>query len=287
MKTEIIEKICGEACGVFDSPADNLKLFRFDKDMRRQPYLYGPSVIIMCKGSKTSYIKNRRIQFDKNSYLIVTGSIPLECEYIASRNDPIMGILVEIDLQVLYSVNSAIKRPVNDSHLITERELQIVSPTPRSEAIENVIDRILVYLQNEEKTALFINDSIKELFYYLLKCDQAKSLNALLVDGNFSRILSALEFIRKNFDQKITIEQLAKMSHMSETSFYRFFKKHTGDSPLQVIKKTRLSYAKTMLEKKQGSVKSVSTSVGYESPSHFSRDFFNLYGCLPGSMLRM
>lgn len=285
MNTEIIEAICGDTSGVVDSTVANIRLFRLDKDMPRQPFWYGPSVILMCQGSKKSYIKERTIYFDNKSYLVVTGSIPLECEYQASENEPIMGIIVEIDPLVLHTVNAAIEKP-DFREVIAEEELHIVAPTPRSCEMDDVFKRILDYLSSEEKAGLFVDDAIKELYYHLLKGEQAQSIRAMLRDGKYSRILTALDYIRRNFEQQITVETLAQLSHMSPTSFYRAFKEQTGDSPLQLIKKTRLSYAKSLLEKRHSSVKAIANLAGYESSSHFIRDFNKLYGCNPGELLK-
>ena len=284
MKRELIQNILGGATGIIDTPAPKLKLYRLDEDMHRQPYLYNPSIIVMCQGTKRVYIKDRTITFDNNNYLIVTGSIPLECEYHASRGSPVMGVIVEIDALLLRTVNAAIEKTSTVPNG-AEGSLHIVNPTPLTNEIEEILERILLHLQSDDKTKLFIDDAIKELYYHFLKGDQAPTLQAMLRGGKFAHILNALDYIRRNFEKPITVEDLAGMSHMSPTNFYRSFKEQTGDTPLQLIKKTRLSYAKSMLEQREGPVKYIANFVGYQNPSHFSRDFDRLYGYKPSKLL--
>jgi len=57
------------------------------------------------------------------------------------------------------------------------------------------------------------------------------------------------------------------------SSFHRAFKRVTGDSPLQYLKKIRLDKAKGLLVNQGMRVNTVAFEVGYESPSQFSREF--------------
>ena len=59
----------------------------------------------------------------------------------------------------------------------------------------------------------------------------------------------------------------------THSSFHRSFKRVTGDSPLQYLKKIRLDKAKGLLVHDNMSVNAAAYKVGYESPSQFSREF--------------
>jgi AraC-like DNA-binding protein len=286
MEAEIIQKMCGRAIGIVDTAAPRLKLYRFDRGMPRQPYLYSPSIIFFCQGKKTGHLKGRTLTFDSNNYLVVAGSFPLECEYQADKENPLLGAIVEIDPVLLRMVNQEIQGNVADAFSENLEDLHNINATRQTSSIKDVLYRMLAHLESKERTKLFIDDTIKELYYHALKGEQSRSLQAMLKGGKFARILTALEYIRANFEKPISVENLAEMCHMSPTSFHRSFKEQTGDTPLQLIKKTRLSYAKSMLERKDGPIRHIAHSVGYESPSHFSRDFSRLYDHKPGELLR-
>ena len=72
------------------------------------------------------------------------------------------------------------------------------------------------------------------------------------------------------------------MSGVSAPTFHRLFKKVTGDSPVQFIKKARLSNAKHLINSHGMKVNIAAHSVGYESTSQFSREFKRLFGATPG-----
>lgn len=63
-------------------------------------------------------------------------------------------------------------------------------------------------------------------------------------------------------------------------TYYRYFKKLTDKSPLQLIKETRLTKAKDLL--KQGyKANQAALQVGYSSYSQFSREFKRMFEASP------
>ena len=68
---------------------------------------------------------------------------------------------------------------------------------------------------------------------------------------------------------------------MSPSSFHAHFKAVTGTTPLQYQKDLRLIEAKALLRERQSGVSEAAFSVGYESPTHFSRDYRRKFGRPP------
>ena len=68
---------------------------------------------------------------------------------------------------------------------------------------------------------------------------------------------------------------------MSESSFHRHFRGATTMSPLQYQKLIRLQEARARLMADASDVAAVGYSVGYDSPSQFSREYTRLYGAPP------
>jgi AraC-like DNA-binding protein len=69
---------------------------------------------------------------------------------------------------------------------------------------------------------------------------------------------------------------------MSTTSLHRHFRGVTTMSPLQFQKQIRLQEARARLLAEAEDVASVGFSVGYDSPSQFSREYSRLFGAPPG-----
>jgi transcriptional regulator GlxA family with amidase domain len=102
-----------------------------------------------------------------------------------------------------------------------------------------------------------------------------------LADSRLSRISRAIRWIRENYAETFRIEDLARQVAMSPTSFHRHFRAVTAMSPLQYQKQIRLQEARSLLMTKSDDVANIGFSVGYDSPSQFSREYARMFGAPP------
>lgn len=94
------------------------------------------------------------------------------------------------------------------------------------------------------------------------------------------RIYNAVRHIRKNYDQNLSVEALAKLANISVSQFDRTFKKLFQMTPTQYIQKVRLENAIALL-KQNLSITEISILCGYSDHSAFSRQFKQLTGLSP------
>lgn len=73
---------------------------------------------------------------------------------------------------------------------------------------------------------------------------------------------------------------------MSTSSLYDYFKEVTGMSPIQYQKQIRLQEARRLLFSESIDAAGAAFQVGYESPSHFSREYARMFGMPPVRDLR-
>jgi transcriptional regulator GlxA family with amidase domain len=113
-------------------------------------------------------------------------------------------------------------------------------------------------------------------------------LRALVhVDSHASRIAKAIRQLRRDFRTPIRLPELAKTAGMSATSFHHHFKAVTGTTPLQYQKDLRLIAARALLAEQRQTVTEAAFATGYESPTHFSRDYRRKFGRSPGRDARV
>lgn len=86
-------------------------------------------------------------------------------------------------------------------------------------------------------------------------------------------IRSAIEFIKRNLDKKINLDDIAKASDLSIRHCMRLFHRYCGKSPVQFLQELRLSQAKNLLANTSLPVKQIALAVGYDDPFHFSAQF--------------
>lgn len=103
----------------------------------------------------------------------------------------------------------------------------------------------------------------------------------LVSDSHASRVARAIHRLRREFPLPVSMPDLANTAGMSLTSFHQHFKAVTGTTPLQYRKDLRLIAARALLAERGKSVSEAAYAVGYESPTHFSRDYSRKFGKPP------
>ncbi|MDO4618539.1 MAG: AraC family transcriptional regulator [Clostridia bacterium] len=93
-------------------------------------------------------------------------------------------------------------------------------------------------------------------------------------------ILSALNIINKNISEVISISELSKMLNLSVRTFERQFKTEIGMTPMEYVKKRRLTLSKAYLAEDY-TVSEASEMCGFSDCSSFIQSFKKEYGLTP------
>jgi AraC family transcriptional regulator of arabinose operon len=104
---------------------------------------------------------------------------------------------------------------------------------------------------------------------------------AMLIDP---RVTWAVGQMQSRMAEPLTVAELAAGVNLSPSRLRHLFIKQTGHSPLQYLRRLRLRRARLVIERTFLSVKEAMALVGYNDPSHFSRDFKDFHGVLPSSL---
>lgn len=122
----------------------------------------------------------------------------------------------------------------------------------------------------------------REFLWLLISGEHGAAIKQLgLADSRMSRIRHAIQWIREHYAEQLRIDDLARMTAMSVSSFHRSFAAVTMTSPLQFQKQIRLQEARARLVATPGDVAGTAYAVGYESPSQFSREYRRQFGLPP------
>jgi AraC-like DNA-binding protein len=224
---------------------------------------------------------DRAFRYGAGEYLVVSVDLP-----IASRTET-----ASVDKPCL-SIGFTLK-PVTIATLL----LEIAGNTPSvaesdlpglgvSKAPHELLDAVLrlVRLLDRPTDALVLVPSVeRELLWWLLSGPQGGMVRQIgLADSRLSQISHTIRWIRANYTQTLRIEDLSKMAGMSISTFHRHFRAITTMTPVQYQKQVRLQEARVRLLSQQEDVAAVGFSVGYNSPSQFSREYSRFYGIPPG-----
>jgi transcriptional regulator GlxA family with amidase domain len=94
-------------------------------------------------------------------------------------------------------------------------------------------------------------------------------------------IKKAQEFIENNFDERITVDQLASMFALGRRNMERRFKKATSNTVIEYIQRVKIEAAKKNLEVGRKNVNEVMYDVGYTDPKAFRTTFKKITGLSP------
>lgn len=96
----------------------------------------------------------------------------------------------------------------------------------------------------------------------------------------------AMEYIRLNAANRITVTELASFCHCSESYLSRIFKRRTGVNISIYVNKVRVEQAKNLLTHSHDSIADISSNVGFSDPNYFSRVFSQIIGISPTEFRR-
>lgn len=127
----------------------------------------------------------------------------------------------------------------------------------------------------------FLKLKLEEILLYLVQKKGIEILNFFhtsTVQKHHIRLKNAVE---NNIFSKLTLEELAFLSHMSLSTFKREFNKIYGMSPSKWIQEKRLEKSAKMLVIEKERPIDVYATIGYESLSSFTQSFKHKFGITP------
>lgn len=100
-------------------------------------------------------------------------------------------------------------------------------------------------------------------------------------DHDDEQIRKAQEFIEANFQEKITVDQLASRFAIGRRNLERRFKKATSNTVVEYIQRVKMEAAKINLESSRENVNEVMYKVGYTDTKAFRNTFKRITGLSP------
>ena len=100
-------------------------------------------------------------------------------------------------------------------------------------------------------------------------------------------IKDAVGFIKKNYSENITIDDIVRHAGFSRAYFSRMFKNNTGVSIITYLNYIRCSQARVLLVRDKLTAGQVSEMCGFNNYSYFSRTYKSIMGILPSEEMKL
>ena len=207
--------------------------------------------------------------------------MPVECEEDASPDEPLLAVKVAVEPAMLAVILVTLDEPARGGDV--PRGIDAGPLTPE---ISDAVVRLLECLRRPADSRILGRQTVREIVYRVLRQEPGggpgAALRALATrNDRFMRIVRVLQQIHTDPAPSLSIEDLAKRSSMSVSTFHHNFKAVTATSPLQYLKSIRLHRARMLMVNAGHNASTAAVAVGYESASQFGREFKRFFGKPP------
>lgn len=240
----------------------------------------GTVMALIAQGEKRLALGDRVHDYRAGQYLVASVDLPVIGHFVdATEAQPAIGFGLEL-------------RPAAIAELLLQagpgdipRAGGTVPALAVSDASGEMIDAVirLVRLLDRPRDATVLAPLvIREILWRLITGEQGGTVRQLgLADSSLAHVSRAVHWIRDNYRQAFQVQDLARMSGLSVSAFHRNFQAVTAMSPIRFQKQIRLQEARLLLAMRSADVAGVGYSVGYDSPSQFSREYRRQFGSPP------
>jgi AraC-like DNA-binding protein len=232
-----------------------------------------PLLVVMAQGGKRLLLGDRVFEYRAGQFLVVTTDLPVTGHFrtpalamgLALRPDVIAPLLLE-----------ASARPRTTT---TQPAIATGSVDPD---LLDAVTRLVRLLDHPSDAPVLAPLVEREILWRLITGPRGGVVRQIgLADSGLTHINRVIHWLRENYAEPVSIEDLARLAGMSPSMFHRHFRAVTTLSPLQFQKRLRLQAARAVLVVRPDDVAGVGHLVGYDSPSQFSREYSRLFGAPP------
>ena len=169
--------------------------------------------------------------------------------------------------------------------------------------LDEIKARVMELVVLISRASIDAGADVQEIFgfnnEYIQKIEQFQSIEELSVwltgimhrfidyTFDFSRIkhidavYKTMEYVRANFDKKLTLDEIARNAFLSKAYLSSIFKEEIGESLTNYINRVRIEKSKILLLDKEVSLIDIANLCGFEDQSYFTRVFKKMVGISP------
>lgn len=236
------------------------------------------------------YIVNGKLKagVNKEIYNLIQGDIliigPGEVHYFLKENNLSMRAVIQFRMSIYDSFNSGTKDRLTLKPTFSNCKLLRKEDTIHSILEKQIKDIINEHEEAKEGYKLFLKARLYDLAGTLLRSlpkENEKSENKEKQKERLEKLDNVMQFVEKNYDKHITLDEISKVAGFSKFYFTRFFKENTGMTFIDYLNNFRIAKSEWVLLEEENSITDVAFKSGFNSVKTFNRVFKHLKGCSP------
>ncbi len=270
------------------SPEDGMRrvlpymsLYRFSGEQIAMPETDNLYLYLVVDGSLRLYTPSGIMDYMAGQYSVSKTDAPLSGHVLAfSDAQDFLALSLELTLSEVIACVLELDGALTKQILDSESSDPLV---PQSDArIPSCIYRLVSMTDSPVQLGLMEKNIKREIILNLLggSCGRQFLLSVINIQ-QAGEIYDANTWIKENFREPFSVEELAKKWNMSVSQFHQKFKSAVGMGPLQCQKRLRLTEARRLMLDENKNTTEAATDVGYESVSQFTREYVKMFGRPP------
>jgi len=216
--------------------------------------------------------------------VVIPSNVEMKIDFPeASKNNPTQCLALAIDQKkitdTLQFLNERYPKEGNDQFWQLNYQNYFFY---NNAALAATITKLIKECMSTSITKDVLSDlTLQELLIRIIQTQTVKAIeDGLFIDPK-NPITDVVAFIRLNLKENFNMKHLSEKACMSTTSFYRFFKKELGMSPIEFVINEKMRCAKQLLQNPTIQINEVCHMSGFEDCNYFIRLFKKHEGITP------
>ena len=247
--------------------------FFLNADIKRNRFVFSKETnwhenleIQFCReGSGNVFLDGKKYQFYPGDIAVVNSNV---IHYTGSDEELVYDALIigtDFCYQMGFDINSI--------------RFEAILKDPKIRRCFSELKKLYFDLKAPQRTAR-LNMLLLEILLGLSEHIVTQNTSSTDRNSAYERVKKALLYIRDNFMQKITLEEMSRAVFCNKYTLCKDFKKYTGQTVFESLNKFRCIKAKELLKAGE-SVSRTASLCGFDNLSFFAKTFKRYTGKLP------
>lgn len=150
-----------------------------------------------------------------------------------------------------------------------------------NELISYILNMYKEYTDKGNAYEYYMMSYLQSIIARLHRSNILMDANTVFDNKSIEKIYPALEYIDKNYNENVSLDELSALLNLNQYYFCRLFKKATNTTFVEYLNFVRVCKAEKLILKSDKSISEISYEVGFASLSYFNRTFKKYKSCSP------
>lgn len=242
-------------------------------------------LILIEKGKGHAFIGNKSYKLKVGDFILLGPNLPhlwLSSDeyYVKETQLRSASVYAQFGENIFPTTDMEIEEFTEISYLLADSRQGILFTGDSSDPIKDMFRKLPSYHGFNKLIALY------EILQRLSSCPYTlltdSSYNNQFDQKDMSSIIEQANlYMNQNYQENISLQQIATFVSMNASALCRYYKRHTGKTLFNYLAELRISYATKLLTNRSISISQVAYDCGYNNLSHFDRQFKSLTGKTP------